>query len=231
MYTLDDKNYLSFLKENNKNTYENIMHLWDDMKSNVQKGCHDIRNILALIIGNIGLFELNHPELENDSHFKLIKEDIQYLSTLMREINKARYAHVISKTEFNYKNLVDRISCYYPMSINVSYDCELTTINADKSGIEYILRALLNNILEENPDSNVTISVSVKNSLLYTSVSDDLPKLDDDIRVNLFHMFNTNKQEHSGLSLATANLILISHDGSIDYSYDNGNTFTFFMKI
>lgn len=230
MYTIKDKNYLSLLETDNKDTYEFIMALLNEYKSDVQKGCHDIRNVLALIVGNAGLLELNHKELENDTRWKQIKEDLNYLTVLMNDINKVRYAHVIHKSEFNYPELLSGIISSYTLSVNTLIEPDISLINADKSGMEYTLRALLNNIYECDKTAQVTIRIYIQNDMIYTSVADNLPAIDDDTRIKLFHLFNTTKQNHSGLSLATASLIMMAHDGEISYSFDNGNIFTFYIK-
>lgn len=230
MYTIKDKNYLSLLETDNKDTFEFIVNLLNEYKSDVQKGCHDIRNILALIVGNAGLLELNHKDLENDIRWKQLKEDLNYLNVLMNDINKVRYAHVIHKTEFNYPELLNGIISSYTLSVDTLIEPDVSMINADKSGMEYILRALLDNIYECDKTTRVTIRIYIKNDKIYTSVADNLPAIDDDTRIKLFHLFNTTKQNHSGLSLATASLITMAHDGEISYSFDNGNVFTFYFK-
>lgn len=230
MYTIKDKNYLSLLETDNKDTFEFIVNLLNEYKSDVQKGCHDIRNILALIVGNAGLLELNHKDLENDIRWKQLKEDLNYLNVLMNDINKVRYAHVIHKTEFNYPELLNGIISSYTLSVDTLIEPDVSMINADKSGMEYILRALLDNIYECDKTTRVTIRIYIKNDKIYTSVADNLPAIDDDTRIKLFHLFNTTKQNHSGLSLATASLITMAHDGEISYSFNNGNVFTFYFK-
>lgn len=35
----------------------------DKITKNIQKGCHDIQNIVALIYGNCQLMSVDHPEL------------------------------------------------------------------------------------------------------------------------------------------------------------------------
>lgn len=230
MYTIKDKNYLSLLETDNKDTFEFIVNLLNEYKSDVQKGCHNIRNILALIVGNAGLLELNHKDLENDIRWKQLKEDLNYLNVLMNDINKVRYAHVIHKTEFNYPELLNGIISSYTLSVDTLIEPDVSMINADKSGMEYILRALLDNIYECDKTTRVTIRIYIKNDKIYTSVADNLPAIDDDTRIKLFHLFNTTKQNHSGLSLATASLITMAHDGEISYSFNNGNVFTFYFK-
>ena len=230
MYTIKDKNYLSLLDTDNKATFDIIVNLLNEYKSDVQKGCHDIRNILALIVGNAGLLELNHKDLENDIRWKQLKEDLNYLNVLMNAINKVRYAHVIHKTEFNYPELLNGIISSYTLSVDTLIEPDVSMINADKSGMEYILRALLDNIYECDKTTRVTIRIYIKNDKIYTSVADNLPAIDDDTRIKLFHLFNTTKQNHSGLSLATASIITMAHDGEISYSFDNGNVFTFYFK-
>ena len=230
MYTIDDKNYLSLIKTNNKDTYDYIMHLIDEYRSDLQKGCHDIRNVLALLVGNLGLIELTHNDLVSDNRWNQIKEDLNYLVKLMNDITRIRYANVIHKSEFNYEELLNHITASYDLSINVTIDSDISHIIADKQSIEYILRALLDNIYECNSKSEVNIHIYFENNKIYTSVSDNLPEIDKDTQIKLFHLFNTTKQNHSGLSLATASMIMTAHDREISYSYNDGNIFCFCFK-
>lgn len=69
----------------------------DKITKNIQKGCHDIQNIVALIYGNCQLMSVDHPELNDDPHWVNIQSDINSLVVLMKSLNHYRYAHVVTK--------------------------------------------------------------------------------------------------------------------------------------
>lgn len=230
MYTIDDKNYLNNLKITNPDNHQFFTQLLDELKSDLQKGCHDVRNVLALIVGNSQLLELNHPELTDDNRWLQIKEDLSYLSSIMVAINKVRYAHICHREKTNLHDLIYSISASYSNEIEVSIDTNFPCVDIDPQGVKFILTALLNNIYECDSTAIAAINVNEDSESVIICVSDNLSPIEGDAYVRMFQMFNTTKQNHIGLGLATSRLIAIAHNGTINYSYNNGNCFSIILK-
>lgn len=202
----------------------------DKITKNIQKGCHDIQNIVALIYGNCQLMSVDHPELNDDPRWVNIQSDINSLVMLMKAISRYRYAHVVTKAPVMLSEIVNTSVNHFPeLEINLNRFTDAQIV-ADSSALIFVMDALFNNIYDVSHNATVNLDISDMENYYAISVKDFLPKIPDEISRSFFDPFNSLNPEKSGLSLATSAIIVASHGGALSYRYENGNLFTFTLQ-
>ena len=235
MLTLNDKEYLAKLNTSNPEIHEFIMHIMDDTKQDIKVACHDICNIISLIFGNYQLLELTNPQLSENPRWIQMNDDLRYLISSMEAISFFRYADKVSLTPTNLEEYINDTVTYLkskPEFDNLNFDiCNNaigTSINLDQSKTKFIFEAIINNVVDRTPESNIVIHIEKDDSNLYINISDDSTFVPFDIRDTMFNPFVTDKQRHLGLSLASCYQIMLAQNGTIEYTpnLDTGSTFT-----
>ncbi len=202
----------------------------DKITKNIQKGCHDIQNIVALIYGNCQLMSVDHPELNNDPRWVNVQSDINSLVMLMKSISRYRYAHVISKSPVMLTEIINTCISHFPeLEINLNQFTD-PQIAADSSALIFVMDSLFHNIYDVSHNASVNVEISVLENYYAVSVKDFLSKIPDEISGAFFNPFNSLNPEKFGLSLATSAIIVAAHGGALSYRYENGNLFTFTLK-
>lgn len=235
MLTLNDKEYLEELKTSNPQIHEFIMHIMSDTKQDIKVACHDICNIISLIFGNYQLLELTNPQLCDNPRWTQMNDDLRYLISSMEAISFFRYSDMVSLTSTNLDEYINDTLTYLKsksefagLSFSICNDAKGTTVNLDQVKTKFIFEAILNNVVDRTPESNIIIHIEKDDSNLYINISDNSTFVPFDIRDTMFNPFVTDKQRHLGLSLASCFQIMMAQNGSIEYTpnLDTGSTFT-----
>lgn len=202
----------------------------EKITKNIQKGCHDIQNIVALIYGNCQLMSVDHPELNDDPHWVNIQSDINSLVVLMKSINHYRYAHVVTKAPEMLADIINTSISHFPELRIKCNTYVYARVMADSSAIIFVMDSLFQNIYDVSHNASVNVDVSILENYFTISVKDFLPKIPDATSGAFFNPFNSLNPEKFGLSLATSAIIVAAHGGALSYRYENGNSFTFTLK-
>ena len=238
--TLNDKKYLEELKTSNPEIYEFIMHIMDDTKQDIKVACHDICNIISLIFGNYQLLELTNSQLSDNPRWLQMNDDLRYLISSMEAISFFRYADKVSLTPTNLDAYLNDTLTYLKakpefagLNFTICNDAVNTTINLDQNKTKFIFEAILNNVVDRTPESNIVIHIEKDDSNLYMNISDDSTFVPFDIRDTMFNPFVTDKQRHLGLSLASCFQIMMAQNGTIEYipNLDTGSTFALTFNL
>ena len=235
MLTLNDKEYLAELKTSHPEIYDFITHIMSDTGQDVKIACHDICNIISLIFGNYQLLELTNPQLSENPRWVQMNDDLRYLISSMEAISFFRYANKVLLNPTNVNDYInDTITDFKGkpefsgLNFIICNDAAEISINIDTSKTKYIIEAILNNVVDRTPESDIIIHIHNDENYLYINVSDNSTFVPFDIRDTMFNPFVTDKQRHLGLSLASCYQIMMAHNGSIEYTpnLDTGSTFT-----
>ena len=235
MLTLNDKEYLDKLKTSQPETYEFIIKIMNNTKQDIKVACHDICNIISLIFGNYQLLELTNPQLSENTRWLQMNDDLRYLISSMDAISFFRYADKVTLNETCIDDFIKDTLTYFKnkpeyngLNFNVCNDALDSYINLDTAKTKYIFEAILNNVIDRTPESNIFIHLQKDESHLYINISDDSTFVPFDMRDTMFEPFTTDKQRHLGLSLASCYQIMMAQNGSIEYApnLDTGSTFT-----
>ncbi|MCM1307481.1 MAG: HAMP domain-containing histidine kinase [Butyrivibrio sp.] len=239
MYTKDDINYLNSLKRTNPDIYERITSIYSRLQSDVRKGCHDLRNIITLISGSYQLIELDDANLSGNERWLQMGSDIDFLVASLDAISKYRYASVLQTRKVNTYEYVwqlqEELSAINGVCPNISVSIPPTVppISIDTDKISYVIKALITNIIDECSDASITLSIDYGADNLYIRIADELDGFNAETGGAIFELFNSDKQNHIGLSLATSYRILLAHRGELSYSKNtpNGSIFTLSLPI
>ena len=64
-----------------------IQKLMDDQQYTISKISHEIRNPLTLVYSTLQLIESQHPEVHTFRHWTDMREDIEFMITLLQELS------------------------------------------------------------------------------------------------------------------------------------------------
>lgn len=239
MYTRDDLKYLDSLKQSNPDIYENITAMYSRLQADIRKGCHDLRNIISLISGNYQLIGLDAPYIDDSKRWLQMGGDIDFLVSALNSINEYRYASTLKQQKINTYEYIWRLHEDLSSGENICPDISLSIpptipcVNIDTDKISYVIRSLINNITDVQSDASITLSIDYGTDNLYIHIADELDDFDSKTGESIFELFNTSKQNHIGMSLATSYRILLAHSGELSYCKNTpcGSIFTLTLPI
>lgn len=238
MFTKDDIKYLNFFKESHPDIYQNITALYSRTQTDIRNGCHDLRNIVALISGNFQLIELENPELSQSARWRQMGGDIDNMVSALDAISEYRKADSlklrrIDTSEYIWQIQETLVSDNICTDISMSVPPTIPPIRIDTVKISYVIKALASNITDVQPDAPVMLSIEYDADNLYIHIADELDGIDEKIKSSLFVPFNTNKQDRIGMSLATSYRILLAHNGELSYrpNTPKGSVFTLTLPL
>lgn len=238
MYTKDDINYFNSLRQTNPDLYEHMLAFHARLQADISKGCHDLRNIVALIGGSYQLIEHENPSLADNKRWIQMGGDIDQLTSALNSIGEYRYAAVLrlretDVCEYLWQLHEELTSGDGSPDLAVSIPPALPSVTMDPDKISYVIRALIANITDIRPDAPIILSADCKADRLYIHIADELDEFDAKTNAAMFELFNTSKQNHIGLSLATSYRILLAHKGELLYRTNTpcGSIFTLMLPL
>ena len=175
---------------------------------------------------------------------------LKYLDIIRGEIGRSlnimndfmEYSKIkINKEEFDMSILLESVYesfKFLGLSKNIEFyydnDYEEIYVNGDYYRLEQVFVNILKNSIESITDNGI-IKLSVKclgNSVIVT-VTDNGCGMEESELSNIKEMFYTTKRNGTGLGVALSNEIIMSHNGTIDYSSskDVGTTCTVTIPI
>lgn len=200
---------------------------------------HDTNNYLGAIMAYAELLQMDtSPGEESHRMLGKIVECVQDCSILMNGLN------TISRSKDNLVTLVEipelintvfQLRKYYQkiLKIGVEKDIEsdIKPIVVDLPRLQLALIHIVKNaeenleLKEPEEDNPRTIKVVSKsdNDGIIISIKDNGPNIPTNIFEKVFEQYTTTKNHHHlGLGLYIANKIIVEHNGSLEYSPENG---------
>lgn len=225
----------------------------EKLRSNLLRSIsHDLRTPLTSISGNAGILmeqEIVLTEDKKQELYRSIYDDSMWLVNLTENLlstTKIENGTVSLKLEpelledvFNEAlKHVDRNIKDYNVSIELCDD--LLMAKMDVKLIIQVIVNIVNNAVKYTPKgTNIILKAEKKEQMVYISISDNGPGVDDATKKHLFDMFYTAVQEKSddrrglGLGLNLCRSIVTAHGGNITVT-DNipkGCVFTFTLPL
>lgn len=215
---------------------------------------HDLRNPLSVInsFSEIMLEALEDLKTENlremlqilkkTSHFSL-----QLLNDLL-DFSKIESGTLeLKKIKLNYLSFLKEniqqnefFAVQKNMRIILSTSCSNIPFHFDPRRIEQVMNNLLSNAIKYSfPDSTITVSVSMENDSVVTSIEDcgqGIPEKDLPFIFQPFRQVSvkpTDNEKSTGLGLAIVKKIIDFHEGKItvESKPGKGSKFTFFLPL
>lgn len=215
---------------------------------------HDLRNPLSVInsFSEIMLEALEDLKTENlremlqilkkTSHFSL-----QLLNDLL-DFSKIESGTLeLKKLKLNYLSFLKEniqqnefFAVQKNMRIILNTSCSSIPFHFDPRRIEQVMNNLLSNAIKYSfPDSTITVSVSMENDSVVTSIEDcgqGIPEKDLPFIFQPFRQVSvkpTDNEKSTGLGLAIVKKIIDFHEGKItvESKPGKGSKFTFFLPL
>lgn len=184
---------------------------------------HEFRNPLTSIMGFIQLLQAEQPEIKYLDIISKELDQLNYRITQFLNISKKETPtsleenfsinHLINEViEFLYPSILDvkaTITC------NIEDDFEI--VGSKEEFRQVLLNIILNalDVVAEVPKPSINISVSQSAGILTLNISNNGPKIPDDVLPNIFDPFITTKKSGTGLGLFVCKEIILKHQGSL----------------
>lgn len=218
-------NYFLSESKNVINLHMNLKEFEKDknMKINLFKITHEIKNPLAVIKGYLSMFDVSNKE-KSIKYIKIIKSEVNRSLNLLSDFMEFTKIKInTSNVVFN--DLMDDIKeVLIPFfnAKNVKYNFNIEAnieINIDYNRIKQVLINVIKNAVEACPNNMGLVSTTIfkDKDYLYIFVKDNGSGMDKDTLDNILVPFFTTKENGTGLGVSLSKEIILSHKGEISY--------------
>lgn len=218
-------NYFLSESKNVINLHMNLKEFEKDknMKINLFKITHEIKNPLAVIKGYLSMFDVNNKE-KSTKYIKIIKSEVNRSLNLLSDFMEFTKIK-INTSNVIFNDLMDDIKeVLIPFfnAKNVKYNFNIEAnieINIDYNRIKQVLINVIKNAVEACPNNMGLVSTTIfkDKDYLYIFVKDNGSGMDKDTLDNILVPFFTTKENGTGLGVSLSKEIIISHKGEISY--------------
>ena len=218
-------NYFLSESKNVINLHMNLKEFEKDknMKINLFKITHEIKNPLAVIKGYLSMFDVNNKE-KSIKYIKIIKSEVNRSLNLLSDFMEFTKIK-INTNNVIFNDLMDDIKeVLIPFfnAKNVKYNFNIEAnieINIDYNRIKQVLINVIKNAVEACPNNMGLVSTTIfkDKDYLYIFVKDNGSGMDKDTLDNILVPFFTTKENGTGLGVSLSKEIILSHKGEISY--------------
>lgn len=220
--------FLNYFLNESKNVINLHMNLKEfekdkNMKINLFKITHEIKNPLAVIKGYLSMFDINNKE-KSTKYIKIIKSEVNRSLNLLSDFMEFTKIK-INTSNVIFNDLMDDIKeVLIPFfnAKNVKYNFNIEAnieINIDYNRIKQVLINVIKNAVEACPNNMGLVSTTIfkDKDYLYIFVKDNGSGMDKDTLDNILVPFFTTKENGTGLGVSLSKEIILSHKGEISY--------------
>lgn len=220
--------FLNYFLNESKNVINLHMNLKEfekdkNMKINLFKITHEIKNPLAVIKGYLSMFDVNNKE-KSIKYIKIIKSEVNRSLNLLSDFMEFTKIK-INTSNVIFNDLMDDIKeVLIPFfnAKNVKYNFNIEAnieINIDYNRIKQVLINVIKNAVEacQNNMGLVSTTIFKDKDYLYIFVKDNGSGMDKDTLDNILVPFFTTKENGTGLGVSLSKEIILSHKGEISY--------------
>lgn len=220
--------FLNYFLSESKNVINLHMNLKEfekdkNMKINLFKITHEIKNPLAVIKGYLSMFDINNKE-KSTKYIKIIKSEVNRSLNLLSDFMEFTKIK-INTSNVIFNDLMDDIKeVLIPFfnAKNVKYNFNIEAnieINIDYNRIKQVLINVIKNAVEACPNNMGLVSTTIfkDKDYLYIFVKDNGSGMDKDTLDNILVPFFTTKENGTGLGVSLSKEIILSHKGEISY--------------
>lgn len=194
-----------------------------DIKTNLFKITHEIKNPLAVIKGYLDMFNVT-DQIKSERYVNILKGEVNRTLNLLEDFMEFTKINV-QKNKFEINKLIDdtkEVVIPYFISSNISYNFECQnniTINADYNRLKQVIINIIKNAVEACPENKGLVSTTIfkDNDYLFIFVKDNGSGMDKETIENMLVPFYTTKEKGTGLGVSLSKEIIESHGGNISY--------------
>lgn len=240
-FTPDDYEKLQQLMDESPRNQELIQKLLDSHKYTISKISHEIRNPLALIYSTLQLIESQHPEVHTFKHWSEMREDVEFVSSLLQELSTYNNGERINPTTFSSCDFLGHICLSFAASCvdeKIEFTSRLAPTLPDICGDKIKLQEVFLNLLQNakdaiTPQGIIRLEASADSDTLKVTVTDNGHGISPENLEDIFTPFVTHKSGGTGLGLAISQRVINAHNGtiSVDSIVGEGTTFTVLLPV
>jgi len=185
---------------------------------------HEVRNSLGALLAHLRLLAEDHPGLEEDAHFRSLKEEAGRVEQVVRGLLEYSRPVPLERESVDLRALLEREAELLKaspggLSLELDLPADLR-VEADPDALSRAIRNLLRNAAEalgeRGAAGRIRLSARWAPSAVEVAVEDDGPGLPAGDPENLFTPFSSQKAGGTGLGLALARKIAREHGGSLE---------------
>lgn len=240
-FTTSDYELLQKIMNESPENRELLQKLLDSHQYTISKISHEIRNPLALVYSTLQLIESQHPEAKDFKHWTQMREDIEFMISLLQELSSYNNGERLHLERFSSYEFLGRIclsfaaSCEeYGITFSSQIPSDLPEIKGDRIKLKEVILNLLKNAKEAvSSNGQITLNACVQNNTLNILISDNGCGIPSEYMETLFDAFVTHKPDGTGLGLAIAKKTLLAHGGNITVESvpSEGTCFTISLPV
>lgn len=192
--------------------------------------CHDINNIMSIIIGNVDLLLLSEKfDSNNKKSVDQISDASKNLIQLVNRMMDAGKDYIPGKKSFeNLSKIVEdtidfaRIhkklkTCNFQFDIQPDLNLNINSILIGRT----LMNLLLNAADATNETGDILIRLVSEGKYATIEVHDNGPGIDDKLKEKIFEPFYTSKTDGNGLGLLSLKICAQQHNGNISIKRSN----------
>ena len=220
---IEEKNYNYLLKMQNRDLAELDLK----KKTFIQSTTHELKTPLAIISSQVEIMNMDYPEAMSE-YYDSIMEEIEKMSTLIREMLKSSFSDDVEQEIVLEKNNISALlntqqNKYMDWMGNKNLHCTFDIqpdlyIKMNPEQIEQAFNNFMMNAYEHaKPYSNVEVTLHEKDGFVYLSVYNEgknIPEQDfEEIWNRYFSEKSRKENANIGLGLYIVHSIVKSHNG------------------
>ncbi len=206
---------------------------------------HELNNYLTIISNNAELMDINikrdqmdkarensRQVIENIGRIKRFTDGLMDFSKMETEMVSYDIKHLVENLLFSIKTQRK----FKGVTIDQSFDSDLSEVYIDVGQIQQVLLNLLNNAVDAmqgRPEPHIGIACRFdhERQLMEIRVSDNGQGMSPTVQEKIFQSHFTTKADGHGLGLANSRKIIINHGGeiSVQSAVGQGTTFTILL--
>ena len=194
-----------------------------NIKLNLFKITHEIKNPLAVIKGYLDMFDSKNEE-KSKRYIKIIKGEVNRTLNLLHDFMEFTKIKV-NRNEFFIGELIDDVKdalipIFNALEVNYYFETEDNAlVNLDYNRMKQVIINVIKNAVEACPPykGQVSTTVFVDKDFLYIFVRDNGSGMTKDTLNNIMEPFYTTKEKGTGLGVSLSKEIIEAHKGTLLY--------------
>lgn len=203
---------------------------------------HEVKNILALVLANINIMEINEKNEDHLKRYSSIKKDLSNINELIMDFIKCDESTQRGRMRINLLNIIKEIVSRFHEALNHSFDFEYDFpveeiyIYGNQIKIRELFINIIKNAIEAESHKrrlHLRISAAIQNEYIKIVIADNGKGLDAGELKRIRNPYYTTKQGGNGVGLSIVTNIVSSYKGFLDIQseVDKGSSVTILFPL
>jgi two-component system, NtrC family, sensor kinase len=188
---------------------------------------HEVGTPLNAISGHLQLLARNHPQnADTQRRIQIINKQLEFIVSIVRSLLEWTHKKRSVLQPLNLNELVRELIWLvtpaldrHSITVSVSLNQSLPSVNADRDSLQQVLLNLINNSIDAMPNGGhieISTQLNPQKDKVELIFSDSGLGIDPSAYEQIFEPMWTTKTTGSGFGLAIAREIMLEHDGEIE---------------